>query len=203
MGAGMTTLRELLSADGPDMGAVEQYLDGLDDASRIRETRSLGRSEQRRLYDAAQGYKAIDLDFLVPRNGEPMREVYHWGKNTLGVFTHFAKVMCLPDDSAAAESQRWGYNASGGFISTFVGPGYFVARPFEVEGELLVDYLLTPPRKPDAWPPILSNSARASRFVYNGTQDILRGVSRHVCIGRATKGGKNMNAWFVLCREDK
>jgi hypothetical protein len=201
--AGMTTLRELLSTDSPDMPAIEAHLDGLDHATRLQETRSLGRSEQRRLFDAAKGHKPIDLGFLVPPDKGPFEEVYHWGKNTLGVFTHFAKVMCRPDDDAVASSQCWGYNSSGGFINTFVGPGYFVARPFEVDGEMLVDYLQVPPRKPDAWPPILPNSARASRFVYNGTQDVLRGVSQHVCIGRATKGGKDMNAWFILCREDR
>jgi hypothetical protein len=198
----MTTLRELLSSESPDMPAIQQYLDGLDNEHRIRECRTLGRGEQRRLFDAAQGHRAMDLDDLVPPTKGPMEEVYHWGKNTLGLFTHFAKVMCRPDDEGAAAGQRWGYNSSGGFINTFVGPGYFVARPFEAEGELVVDYLQTPPRKPDGWPAILPNSARLSRFVYNGTQDVLRGVSEHVCIGRATKGGKDMNAWFILCRED-
>ena len=46
-------------------------------------------------------------------------------------------------------------------------------------------------------------SARLSRFVYYRTQDVLRGVSRHVTVGRATKGGKPMSAWFVLCRDDE
>lgn len=198
----MTTLRELLDHDNPDIQAIDQYLDGLDNETRIRECRTLGRSQQRRLYDAASGHKAIDLDFLVPPDKGPMQPVHHWGKNTLGMFTHFAKVFVRPDDDGLAGSQRWGYNASGSVVNTFVGPGYFVAHPFEVQGEVLVDYLMIPPRKPEGWPPILPNEARLSRFVYNGTQDILRGVSKHVSIGRATKGGKNMNAWFVLCRED-
>lgn len=198
----MTTLRDLLSSDGPDIKAIEQYLDGLDDQSRIRETRTLGRSHQRRLYDAASGHKPVDLDFFVPPDRPPMQEVYHWGKNTLGLFSHFAKVMCRPDDASAASNQLWGYNSSGGFVNTFVGPGYFVAHPFDVDGEVLVDYLMIPPRKPEGWPEIIPNEARLSRFVYSGTQDILRGVSKHVTIGRATKGGKDMDAWFVLCRED-
>jgi hypothetical protein len=32
-------------------------------------------------------------------------------------------------------------------------------------------------------------------------QDVLRGVSRHVSIGRAYKKGKPKGARFVLCRE--
>ena len=71
-----------------------------------------------------------------------------------------------------------------------------------VEGEVLVDYLRVPPKRPEHWPEILPNSARLSKVVYNGMQDVLRGVSRHVAIGRATKGGKPMSSWFVLCRED-
>ena len=32
--------------------------------------------------------------------------------------------------------------------------------------------------------------------------DYLRKVSDHVSIGRAVKGGKAMDNWFLLCRED-
>ena len=68
---------------------------------------------------------------------------------------------------------------------------------------MLVDYLRVPTEVPGHWPEILPNSARLSKVVYNGTQDILRGVSRHVTIGRATKAGKPMSAWFTLCRHDE
>jgi hypothetical protein len=33
-------------------------------------------------------------------------------------------------------------------------------------------------------------------------RDFLRGVSRHVSIGRATRGGKPLDNWFVLCRNE-
>jgi hypothetical protein len=32
--------------------------------------------------------------------------------------------------------------------------------------------------------------------------DVMRGVSTHVSIGRARRGGKMSDNWFVLCRED-
>ena len=67
---------------------------------------------------------------------------------------------------------------------------------------MLIDYLEVPPAKPDAWPAIRPNSAAGSRFVYFQTQDILRGVSRHVSVGRDTKGGKPLDQWFVLCRSE-
>ena len=92
-------------------------------------------------------------------------------------------------------------SATGAFIESAVGPGYFVAYPHSVPGEILVDYLRVPPERPEHWPEILPNSARLSKVVYDGMQDVLRGVSRHVTIGRATKGGKPMSSWFVLCRD--
>jgi hypothetical protein len=41
--------------------------------------------------------------------------------------------------------------------------------------------------------------ARLSRFICTG-RDFMRGVSQHVTIGRATREGKPMDNWFVLCR---
>jgi hypothetical protein len=131
-----------------------------------------------------------------------MREVVHHGKNSLPAFTTFAKVFVRPDDPEAVKTELWGYNRNPAFIETAVGPGYFVAHAHEVDGEMLVSYLRVPPRKPDGWPEIVPNSSRFSRFVYYKMEDVLRGVSSHVSIGRATRGGKDMDAWFVLCRED-
>jgi hypothetical protein len=196
----MTTLRELLSADAQDMRAVAAHLDGLDPTARVEQVRALGRSHQARLFEAAEGFKPIALDDLVAPDREAMNEVVHLGKNSLPAFSRFAKVFARPEDGEARE--LWGYNRAGRFVETIVGPGYFVAYPHEVPGELLVDYLRIPPRRPEHWPPILPNSARLSMVVYQGTQDILRGVSEHVTIGRATKGGNPMSAWFTLCRQD-
>jgi len=195
----MTKLRALLSEDEPDMRAIESYLDSLDHDDRVAEVRSLRRTDQARLFDAAEGHHSISLTDIVGNDQAPMQEVVHHGKNSLPVFNRFAKVFARPAD--AKEPELWGYNRAGGFIECVVGPGYFVAYPYG-SGELLVDYLRIPRDRPEHWPTILPNSARLSKFVYNGTQDILRGVSRHVTIGRATKGGKPMSAWFVLCRED-
>ncbi|MGD8317540.1 MAG: hypothetical protein PVH21_07695 [Myxococcales bacterium] len=196
----MESLRDMLSGQ-PDMKVIESHLDGLDWGRRVEEVRALGRSHQARLFASAQGHKPISLDDIVPHDRGPMSEVIHLGKNSLPLFNHFAKVFVRPE--SAPQPELWGYNRTGGFIETVVGPGYFVAYPHEVQGEVLVDYLRLPPERPAHWPEIRSNSARLSRFVYGGTQDILRGVSRHVTIGRATKAGKPMSAWFVLCRKDE
>ena len=195
----MPRLRDLFDDGAPDMSGIEAHLDSLRPEERVAEIRSLGRRQQALLFEAAKGYRPLALDDIVGRDRPPMEEVVHHGKNSLPVFSHFAKVFVRPSSDRAGE--RWGYNRAGSFIETVVGPGYFVAYAHG-ETEVLVDYLQVPPARPEHWPPIIPNSARLSRFVYGGTQDILRGVSRHVTIGRATKAGKPMAAWFVLCRED-
>lgn len=195
----MTRLQRMLTAAEIDLPAVTAYLDGLTHAARVREIRSLGAAAQAALFDAAYGYRAIGLDFLVPEGSPPLAEVVHHGKNSLPAFTDFAKVVCRPDGDVTGEV--WGYNRSGKLVERVVGPGYFVAVPHE-GGTVLIDYLRVPPRKPAAWPPIVPNEARLSRFVYGGTQDVLRGVSRHVSVGRATRDGRPLEAWFTLCRED-
>ena len=195
----MGRLRELLTTDSPDMNEIEAHLDGLSSSERVEEIRSLGRKHQAKLFDAAEGYRAISVDDIVGPERAPMEEVVHHGKNTLPAFSHFAKVFVRPPEPNAAVV--WGHNRAGPFIESVVGPGYFVAYPHSVPGEILVDYLQVPPARPEHWPDILPNSARLSRVVYDGMQDVLRGVSRHVTIGRATKGGKPMSSWFVLCRD--
>jgi len=64
----------------------------------------------------------------------------------------------------------------------------------------VVDYLRLPPDKLPAWPPIIPNSARLSRFIYYQTTDVIRRVSKHVAIGRAYRKGKPFDAWFALVR---
>jgi hypothetical protein len=66
----------------------------------------------------------------------------------------------------------------------------------------VVDYRVLPPDKPAAWPKIIPNSARLSRFIYNGTVDYLRRVSKNVVIGRAYRRDKPMDAWFALVRRE-
>ena len=195
----MGNLRQLLSRDDADMTAIEDHLSGLASPDRVTEVRSLERPHQRKLFDVAKGYRPISLSDLVPKDHPAMTEVVHHGKNSLPALTHFAKVFIRP--ASDHRNELWGYNRASAIVETIVGPGYFVVHPHEVAGEVLVDYLRVPTAKPAHWPKILPNDARLSFFVYNGTQDVLRGVSKHVSIGRATKRGKPMDAWFVLCRE--
>ena len=198
-----TNLRSMLRDPSIELATISSHLDSMSHSARLAEVCFLGKKEQARLFDIARGQRPITIDHFVPRATAPMREVVHHGKNTLPVFTRFAKVFCRPETSGGGASGRelWGYNRTNGFLGTVVGPGYYVAYDHG-QGEVLVDYLRIPAAHPAGWPEILPNSARLSRFVYNGTQDVLRGVSSHVTIGRARRGEQWMNAWFVLCRED-
>lgn len=183
-----------------DLDDVGAFLDALHHEGRVAACRSLTAKEQEALFDAAEGHRKITVEDIVPAGVEPLVPVPHWGKNSLPLFTTFQKVFCRPDDPKALEAgELWGYNEQS--LKTFTGPGYYVAYNL-TDGEVLVDYTRLPTGKAPGWPRIIPNSRRLSRFIYNGTQDTLRGVSRHVTIGRAARNGEWMPNWFVLVRED-
>ncbi len=181
-----------------DAAALAAHYDRLTPDERLVEVMALSPADQADLFDAAQGLRPMTLADLVPAGTPPMTGVPHDGLNSLPAFTRFQKVFARPDVEGLDE--LWGFNEGYQTVKTFVGPGYFVCAKHSEPGELLVDYLRTPPRHPAGWPEILPNDARLSRFVFNGTQDVLRGVSKHVSIGRASRGGKWMDNWFVLRR---
>ena len=189
------TIHDFFARGNVDLPGLTAYLDGLDSAMRIAETRDLSADEQARLFEAAQGLRPVTLEDFVAKDAPPLRPVVHYGRNSLPVFRTFEKRFCRPD---AAGDELWGYNEQ--TWKTFTGPGYFVAKPAG-DREVVIDYCEVPPRKPAEWPEILPNSARLSRFIYYRTRDFMRGVSKHVTIGRATREGKPMDNWFVLCRE--
>ena len=183
-------------AKGCDVKGLSGWLDGLPDAERLKEVRTLTGREQAALFEAAQGLRRLSLGDFVPEGQPPLREVIHEGKNSLPLFSRFQKRFCRPE---AAAGELWGYNEQA--LRWATGPGYFRARAIE-EGQVLIDYLEVPPGKPQEWPVILPNSARLSRFVYFHTRDTMRGVSKHVSIGRAAREGKWMDNWFALCRAE-
>jgi len=188
------SIHDFFAARDVDVPGLAAYLDGLAGARRIAEVRDLAAAEQARLFDAAAGVRPATLDDFVPAAEPPLRPVIHYGRNSLPLFRLFEKRFCRPEGGGA---ELWGYNEQP--WRTITGPGYFVAR--QASGaEVVIDYCEVPPRKPAEWPPVLPNSARLSRFIYYRTRDYMRGVSQHVTIGRATRDGKPMDNWFVLCR---
>jgi hypothetical protein len=191
--------------DPLDLPHLTKVLDELGHPGRLATIRGWEHATQAKLYEALQGYKPVTLDDYVPTDVAPLKEVIHHGKNSLPAFTHFQKRFCKP----SAESDRlWGYNQNPGFVMWFAGPGFYVARKDEEHpGEVAIDYTQIPPSKPDAWPSIEPNAKGIGpRAVYGNMVDVMRGLSKHVSIGRAqrVRHGKRewMDAWFVLCRED-
>jgi hypothetical protein len=180
-------------------GALAGALDGLDEPARIDAVAHLRRRELAALYEAAAGNPPLHLVDFVPASVGPRTEVTHEGKNSLPLFTRFQKRFCRPPSGNSTE--LWGYNEQPNRL--FTGPGYFVAHHND-RGELVIDYRFLPDARPEdlppGWPAIIPNSARLSRFIYNGTVDVMRRVSERVTIGRAERNGKPMDAWFALVR---
>jgi hypothetical protein len=183
-----------------DIAHIARILDELGFSGRLDTIRGWSKAQQAAIYEAAKGYHPIDLEHFVPKSVGPRTEVIHYGKNSLPAFTHFQKRFCRPAKDAG---ELWGYNHQE--LATWTGPGYFVTELGETAGEVAINYTRLPPASasvPDGWPPIIPNSARLGRFVYYGMVDVMRGISKHVSIGRARRGKKWMDAWFVLCRKD-
>jgi hypothetical protein len=183
-----------------DLPRLAKDLDELGHEGRVWTARQWKKGTMARLWEAVKGFRPVTLDDFVPPSVAPLVQVIHHGKNTLPAHTHFQKRFCKPDDSEAKKDRLWGYNFQS--LSLFTGPGYYVAHPSSEAGEVDIDYTMLPSQKPGAWPPIVPNSARLGRFVYDGMVDVMRGISTHVTIGRAKKSHGWMDAWFVLVRED-
>jgi len=191
-----------------DLVRIARVLDGLGLSGRLDTIRAWERPELAALFEAAKGFRAVDLDHFVPRSVGPKTEVIHHGKNSLPVFTLFENRFCRP--SKDEDTDLWGYNRQD--LQLWTGPGYFMAHLADTPGEVAIDYTRVPehlapsgggpPSEPTGWPEVLPNSARLGRFVYFGTIDVMRGLSSHVSIGRARRGKAWEDSWFVLCRED-
>ncbi|MDB4941577.1 MAG: hypothetical protein JWP97_1111 [Labilithrix sp.] len=182
-----------------DLKRLAEVLDGLGHEGRVHTIHGWGKKRQKELFAAAKGHAPLDLDFLVPASMGSLVEVIHEGQNTLAAFNHFQKrfVRLEGEDFAVG-----GYNHQS--LTPLTGPGYFVVSKGEGdhEGELVIDYTKYPKSKPASWPAIKTNEGGIGSLVYGGMIDYLRGISTHVSIGRASKGGKDMDAWFTLVRKD-
>ncbi len=183
---------------------VARYLDGLTHTERVQAVRSLGKTEQRRLYAAVEGFAPLRLVDIVPANVRDLVPVRHYGKNSLlAPLSLFEKRFARPSGQRP-EAPEWlcGYNYNRHpLLAAVAGPGYFIAREDKSRGEVLVDYREIPSERPAAWPEVRSNERGFARFIFGFMVDALRRVSQHVSIGSAARYGKDLGSWFVLCRE--
>lgn len=188
----------LLREHRPEREAVAAFLDSLDHRGRLAAVRALdGSVIQQRLWELCAEAPPVTLADLVPPQTPPLGEVIWYGKNSLPACSLFEKRFCRPSPRHAAE-ELWGYNHYR--LAWLTGPGYFVCHP---EGDALaaIDYRRVPPEHPAGWPAIQPNDRGLARFVYRDLVDYLRRVARHVLVGRATRHGKALPNFFVLCRE--
>jgi len=187
-----------------DLPRLTAVLDELGHEGRLATVRGWEKRDLVRLYDAAKGHHPLTLEHFVPPARAPLTEVIHHGKNSLPLFSRFQKRFTRPEGAGEPAAELWGFNRQSNEAVT--GPGYFVVHTEfdggQVPGEVAIDYRKAPKGKAPSWPDVMPNSARLGRFVYEGMVDVMRGISKHVSIGRAWKHGKYMDAWFVLCRED-
>lgn len=186
--------------DDHSIPRIGSALDRMDARSRLFTVHSATREDMVTLWELMKG-EAVDADFFVPSGVEPLKEVIHHGKNSLPAFTHFQKRFCRPDDESG---DIYGYNH--GSTEGLTGPGYFVAHGTEGEKDppstWVIDYTRIPPKKVATWPEIASNEGGVGALVYGRMKDYMRKVSTHVSIGKAYKEGKELGAYFMLCRED-
>lgn len=112
----MTNLQNLLNERSADIDKIAAHLDSLDNQARTREALSLGRKEQKRLFDLAAG-RALDLNFFVPEETPPMQEVVHEGEirspsSTISRRSLFAPIPALTTSSGAITATRHFLSAS-------------------------------------------------------------------------------------------
>ena len=178
---------------------LTEVLDGLGHEGRVHTIRTWTKHHKKELFEAAKGYRPLDLDFLVPASVGPLVEVIHEGHNTLPMFSRFQKRFVKLEGEAFPIG---GYNHQS--MQAFTGPGYFgvTKGEGEHEGELVIDYSKIPKHKPASWPEIKPNEGGLAGIVNGGMIDYLRGLSNHVSIGVAYKDGKHRNQWFALVRKD-
>ncbi|HVH42952.1 MAG TPA: hypothetical protein VM925_11435 [Labilithrix sp.] len=182
-----------------DLERLTEILDGLGHEGRVHTIRTWTKHHKQALFEAAKGYRPLDLDFVVPSSVGPLVEVIHDGHNTLSLFSRFQKRFARIEDESCPVG---GYNHQS--MQGFTGPGYFCVTKGEGEheGELLIDHTKVPKQKVPSWPEIAKNEGGLAGIVSGGTVDYLRGLSTHVSIGAAYKDGKHRNHWFALVRRD-
>jgi hypothetical protein len=195
----MTTFVELVRTRPIDMQAIADHLDSLDHLERVAQVRAMPMLAFGKLYAAAEGFMDLDLDFFVPKEVGDRTWVRHYGKNSLPVHTRFEKRFVR---AGGEDDKLWGFNFQA--LMAFSGPGYFMVHdgPVGADDEVDVNYYRVPGARIPGGPPVEDNAGFIPGLVYGEMVDVMRGVSKHVSIGRAVKKEKVTGNYFLLCRED-
>lgn len=198
-------LSRMISGGLTPMAEISVALDDMGHDERLRAVRSLNAADLANLYERAQECDAVTMDHFVPSDAPELTEVIHYGLNSLPAFRTFQKRFCRSTDRRGQRA-IFGYNE--GVTRPLIGPGFFVTHPtqgvehWESRGAVVIDYHLAPDGPLSCtWPHFKPNDHGLQHFVYHRTRDFMRRVSEHVSIGSAFKDEKQINAYFVLCRE--
>lgn len=178
----------VVAATAPEV--LAEYLDGLSESQRINECLSLSGRVLRDLYALVEGKRPFPMDQLAPRAGA--EEIFAL-KNSMPVFHTSEKRFFRAEDGVV------GYNHTGGFATSFAGPGYFSAETRD-DGTLVFDYRRLPTAVAPGWPPVRPNTGLIPALVYGNMLDYCWGVSADTLIGAAFKGEKSLNTYFLLTR---
>lgn len=184
-----------LLAEGQAPSAISSFLDRLSHDERVAAVRGLGRRALAKLFHGVDGFAELGLADFVPAGAAPLEPVRHYGLNSLLAFRVFEKRFyrtASGDEVGGANFQT---------LSALTGPGYFCARRDPQRAEVLIDYQSLPGQTPSGWPPLQDNEHGVARLIYGFTVDRMRRVSEHVSVGSASRDGKELNAFFVLCRQ--
>jgi hypothetical protein len=189
-----------------DLARLSGDLDRLGHFGRLWSVHQWTRRHMAVLWEALRNFRPTTLDDFVPQSVEPLIEVIHHGKNSLPFATRFEKRFCRPRNPPDARAALIGFNVQS--FATLTGPGYFVAH--DATGEegaadvaaVAFDYTIRATDKAASWPALRPSSHCLGRWVYGGAVDIVRGLSKHVTIGRVRKNGAWEDTWFVLVRQE-
>lgn len=185
-----------------DPKPISDLLDVLGDEERIEALVTLGKWDQYRLWRMVEGFRPARLTDLVPAGVPALTPVRHFGRNSLPLFSRFEKRFYRFVGADPAQPGELG-GANFQALSPLTGPGYFVATENPNRPEVVIDYRRLPEHAPEGWPSIADNTRGVSRLVYGFMVDTLRGVSEHVTIGAASRNGREMGTFFVLCRQPR
>lgn len=173
------------------LDALAARLDAAPESERLAWLHALRPGDLPPLFEATLG-RRVSLDDV---HGPPGTVTIHEGVNSLPAFRRFQKRFVRLGDEVQ------GYNHQ--VMGPVTGPGHFVVVPSDARpGELLLDYTRLPAQVPPEFPPLQSNRQGLGRLVFGDMVDVLRRVSVHVTVGRATRRGVPTGDYFCLCRLD-
>jgi hypothetical protein len=178
-----------LPSHADSLAPISQALDDATHDARVNWMHGLGGRELKAMYTLARSGGTLPITHF---HGEAGEVRIHHGKNSLPMFTHFQKRVCLH------EGTLQGYNHQ--TMAWLTGPGHFTLYQDGAD-EVIFDYIQQPQTAPEVFPALVPNEKGGGRFVYAGMIDRVRRVSEHCVIGAAFKGGKDMGARFMLTRE--